>query len=87
MIPAAHLGVITIGVAVSFFGFSITEDGFREGRADTIIPVFLFYVVTYTIGIFFQAAVIAGATERMRGGDPTVGSALVAAWSRGSDRS
>ena len=35
--------------------------------------------MTYTIGIFFQAAVIAGATERMRGGDPTVSSALGAA--------
>jgi len=43
------------------------------------VPVFLMYVVTYAVGIFFQAAVIAGATERMRGGDPTVGSALAAA--------
>ncbi|MGH9410728.1 MAG: DUF6159 family protein, partial [Vicinamibacterales bacterium] len=40
------------------------------------------YVVTYAIGIFFQAAVVAGATERMRGGDPTVGSALAAAGRR-----
>jgi hypothetical protein len=39
-------------------------------------------VTTYTIGIFFQAAVVAGATERMRGGDPTVGSALAAAGRR-----
>jgi hypothetical protein len=76
-------GAITIAVAVSFFfGFKITEDGLREGRADTIVPVFLLYVITYTVGIFFQAAVIAGATERMRGGNPTVGSALAAAWQR-----
>jgi len=76
-------GLITIAVAVSFFfGFGITEDGFREGRADTIVPVFLFYVVTYAIGIFFQAAVVAGATDRMRGGDPTVASALATAWGR-----
>ena len=76
-------GVITIAVAVSFFfTFKITEDGVRDGRAETLIPVFLLYVITYTIGIFFQAAVIAGATERMRGGNPTVGSALAAAWQR-----
>ena len=76
-------GVITIGVAVSFFfTFNITEDGVRDGQAETLVPVFLLYVITYAIGIFFQAAVIAGATERMRGGNPTVGSALAAAWQR-----
>jgi hypothetical protein len=32
------------------------------------------------VTIFFQAAVVAGATERMNGGDPTVRSALAAAW-------
>jgi hypothetical protein len=46
---------------------------------DLYVPLFVMYVVMYTIGIFFQAAVIAGATERMRGGDPTVRSALAAA--------
>jgi len=40
---------------------------------------FVLYVACYAIGIFFQAAVIAGATERMRGGNPTVSSALSAA--------
>ena len=43
------------------------------------VAVLAFYIVTYTIGIFFQAAVISGATERMKGGDPTLGSALGAA--------
>lgn len=76
-------GAIMIVVALSFFfGFGITEDGVRERRAEALLPVFLFYVVSYSIGIFFQAAVVAGATERMRGGDPTVGSALSAAWQR-----
>src|SRR5262245_40711872 len=46
------------------------------------VPILLMYVVTYAIGIFFQAAVVAGATERLRGGDPTVGSALSAASKR-----
>lgn len=41
-----------------------------------------FYIVTYTIAFFFQAALIAGALQRMNGGDPTLGSALGAASNR-----
>ena len=75
-------GVICIGIALSFFfAFRLTDGNIREDPK-TFLPVFLFYVVSYAIGIFFQAAVIAGATERMRGGDPTVGSALAAASKR-----
>ena len=44
-----------------------------------LLALFVFYVVTYTITFFFQAAIIAGASERMAGGDPTLGSALGAA--------
>src|SRR4051794_2125593 len=63
-------------------GFGL--DPSRIDRHDTAayLPLFAMYVVSYSIGIFFQAAVVAGATERMRGGDPTVGSALAAAWRR-----
>ncbi len=43
---------------------------------------FAFYVITYTLTFFFQAAIIAGASERMAGGDPTLGSALGAAMKR-----
>ena len=46
------------------------------------LATFAFYVVAYTITFFFQAAVIAGASERMAGGDPTLGSALGAASKR-----
>jgi len=38
-----------------------------------------YYIVTYTVGIFFQAAVVAGASERLSGGNPTLGSSLGAA--------
>jgi hypothetical protein len=51
---------------------------FEPGPA-LYVPIFLMYVLVYSVGYFFQAAVIAGATERMRGGDPTVSSALTAA--------
>ncbi|HXT68998.1 MAG TPA: DUF6159 family protein [Vicinamibacterales bacterium] len=77
-------GVLIIGVAVSFFfgaGLGDRIDAFDRSAPDAafMIPMFALYVLTYAIGIFFQAAVIAGATERLRGGDPTVGSALAAA--------
>src|SRR6266545_7722855 len=73
-------GVVIIAVAVSFFfGFGLDPSALEEPGPAVYVPAFLLYVVTYTIGIFFQAAVVAGATERMRGGDPTVGSALSAA--------
>jgi len=72
--------VINISVALSFaFGFGLTPAVVRHGGIEVYPPLFLMYVVVYTVGIFFQAAVIAGATERMRGGDPTLGSALSAA--------
>ena len=73
-------GVFMIAaVAAVMFGFGVDTSRIERHGADTYLPLFLMYVVTYSIGIFFQAAVVAGATERMRGGDPTVGSALSAA--------
>jgi hypothetical protein len=77
-------GTFIAVVAASFaFGFGIdSPKTLREGGLAVYVPMFLLYVVTYTVGIFFQAAVIAGATARMRGEDPTVSSALAAAGSR-----
>src|SRR6476469_4435763 len=76
-------GVIIVGVVVSFaFGFGLDPSSLERHGPDVYLPFFLMYVATYAIGIFFQAAVVAGATERMRGGDPTVSSALAAAGRR-----
>jgi hypothetical protein len=76
-------GAIIVAVAVSFFlVFGINEATLSRRDPNAMLPIFLFYVVSYAVGIFFQAAVIAGATERMRGGDPTVRSALAAAGRR-----
>ncbi len=75
-------GVVIVAVAASFF-FGFGLESRLEAESDSVYAItFLLYVVTYAIGIFFQAAVIAGATERLRGGDPTVGSALAAAGRR-----
>lgn len=73
---------IVIAVATMAFGFGVSASHLPQRGPGLYIPLFLFYVVTYTIGIFFQAAIVAGATERMRGGDPTVSSALAAAGRR-----
>ncbi len=75
------LFIIAAVVAVAF-GFGLDTSRLERRGVDTYAPLFVMYVATYSIGIFFQAAVVAGATERMRGGDPTVASALAAAGRR-----
>lgn len=65
--------------------FALSGGEFPEGDQDKALGWLIglpLYVAVYTISIFFQAAVVAGATERMNGGDPTVSSALAAAWRR-----
>jgi hypothetical protein len=74
--------VIASAVAFVAFGFSLNPLTIRRIAPEMYPPLFVMYVIAYAIGIFFQAAVIAGATERMRGGDPTVSSSLAAAWRR-----
>jgi hypothetical protein len=76
LISGAIMSVVTIGTGL---GFSLGGSSLEARGPALYLPIFLMYVVMYAIGIFFQAAVIAGATERMRGGDPTVRSALTAA--------
>jgi hypothetical protein len=71
------LFVVPVIVAL---GGELPEEGQDKGIGGLIaLPL---YVAVYTISIFFQSAVVAGATERMDGGDPTVSSALAAAWRR-----
>ncbi|MGD8824244.1 MAG: DUF6159 family protein [Myxococcales bacterium] len=51
-------------------------------RAVRMIWMFLFYVSSYFVIIFFNAGLVACAEIRMEGGDPTVGDGLRAAWHR-----
>jgi len=78
LISGITIAVVSVAM---IFGFGM-RDFDRPHDLAQYGPLFLLYVVCYTIGIFFQAAVIAGATERMRGGNPTVSSALAAAGRR-----
>lgn len=74
-------GLVILVVAASFIVpiAIVTGGDLEEGNAAWYLVLLAFYIVTYTVGIYFQAAIIAGANERMEGGDPTVGSALKAA--------
>jgi len=82
VLPLISAVIMIIAIVAMAFGFGLDTSRFERRGAGVYLPLFLIYVVTYAIGIFFQAAVVAGATERMRGGDPTVGSALGAAGRR-----
>lgn len=77
-------GIVTAVVVASFavgtFGLKVVT--LQHPGPITFVSMFLMYVATYFVGIFFHAAVIAGATERLRGGTPTLGTALSAAASR-----
>jgi hypothetical protein len=42
----------------------------------TWVLAFAFYVAASYVMIFFNAAIVSGADQRMRGGDPTLGSAI-----------
>jgi hypothetical protein len=79
VLPLISGGVIAAVVASFAFGFGLEVSRLDRNGPEAYLPLFLMYVATYAIGIFFQAAVVAGATERMRGGDPTVRSSLAAA--------
>src|SRR5262245_1372331 len=54
-----------------------TSDGVSatSNAAVWILGAVAYFVVTYAM-IFFNAAIVCGADERLRGGDPSLGSAL-----------
>jgi hypothetical protein len=75
-------GTLILGIVASFvFGFRLYEGIDDPGPKEAVIG-FVIYVLTYTTAFFFQAALVAGALERLNGGDPTLGSALRAAAQR-----
>jgi hypothetical protein len=73
-------GIASIIVAASFVvPIALTGGADQEPTAIGYVLLFVMYVVLAFITIFFNAALVAGAHERLQGGDPTVGSALRAA--------
>jgi hypothetical protein len=52
------------------------------GSTGMYLLLFVFYLISYFLTYFFNAAIIASAIYRMKGGDPNLKGGLMAAWSR-----
>lgn len=70
----AIAGIAGLGIVSGVFQTFIDS----EGTLDTVTAIFVFgaYILLALVQVFFHAATVAGANERLGGGDPTVGSAL-----------
>ena len=77
LLPVISMVATVIAVA-TFFVPLLASDA---GGASFLVLFALYFVLAY-ITIFFNAALISAAHERLEGGDPTVGSALAGAASR-----
>jgi hypothetical protein len=71
------MAVAGVGFASGVWPEATNADG--TANLPGLVLAFLGYVLLAFVTLFFNAAVVAGASERLRGGDPTVGSALKAA--------
>jgi hypothetical protein len=73
-------GIASIIVAASFVvPIALSGGADQEPTPLGYVLLFVMYVVLAFITIFFNAALVSGAHERLQGGDPTIGSALRAA--------
>lgn len=83
-------GLASLIIAGSFlFPIFLTASTTTADGAATLEPtpisyalMFLMYLVLAYVAIFFKAALLCGADERMRGGNPTLGSSLAGAGQR-----
>ena len=77
-------GIATILVAASFILPMLSRTGITEEfvTGGNILYLALMYFVLAYITIFFNAALVSAAHERLEGGDPTLRSALAGAASR-----
>ena len=77
--------VAVAAVAGVGFGTGVwPQTRLADGSANVpgIALAFVLYIVPAFVSLFFGAAVIAGATQRLAGGDPTAGSSIRAAWAK-----
>lgn len=84
LLPIMSL-IATIAVAASFLApilFNASETQLQDPGTLGYVLLFVAYVTLAFITIFFNAALVFAANERLAGGDPTVGSALRGAATR-----
>ncbi|MFM7064326.1 MAG: DUF6159 family protein [Actinomycetes bacterium] len=78
LLGAAGLFMVDGGTTATTADQTSQSSG-AAGIAAILLLVVAYFVAAY-VAIFFQAALVLAANERMTGGDPTVRSALAAAW-------
>lgn len=76
----AVLAVAGVGFGSGIWPQTTNADGTTNYAGAGL--AFVLYILLAFVTLFFNAAVVAGATERLNGGDPTMGSALGAAWKK-----
>jgi hypothetical protein len=76
----AVLAVTGVGLGSGLWPQTTNADGTTNYAGAAL--AFVLYILLAFVTLFFNAAVVAGATERLKGGDPTMGSALGAAWKK-----
>lgn len=81
----SSIGVILVFLSFMGIGFGIGAfDRLEEGTSGALdyVVLFLFYVFSYFIIIFFNSALVFAAHERLAGGDPNISSGLNGAFHR-----
>ena len=75
--------LVSIGFFVPFWGSGALGD-LEDGHIDVVMVVvgFLYYLTIYSIVVFCNVAVVAGALTRLEGGEPTLGDGFAAAFDR-----
>jgi hypothetical protein len=75
--------LVSVGFLVPFWGSGMLED-LANGQVDLVMVVvgFLYYLTIYTVIIFCNVAVVAGALIRLEGGAPTLNDGFSAAFDR-----
>ncbi len=69
-------GLASIVVVVSFLVPVFVSQSDTTFSATSLISLFIMYFLLSYITIFFNAALVSAANERLTGGDPTIGSAI-----------
>lgn len=73
LISGAASLIIAASFVIPLFATSNLNSGITGGQILALIP--MYFILAY-ITIFFNAALISAAHERLEGGDPTIGSAI-----------
>jgi hypothetical protein len=75
--------LVSIGFLVPFWGSGMAWD-LADGRIDPVMVAvgFLYYLTIYSVVIFCNVAVVAGALIRLEGGEPSLGDGFSAAFDR-----